>query len=61
MGRAGSGVNGGAASAAAAAAAVASHLPPRTTSITTAFHVRPRSGWINDPNGPLLFRGTYHL
>lgn len=21
----------------------------------------PSSGWINDPNGPLLFRGTYHM
>ncbi|TDC27976.1 glycoside hydrolase family 32 protein [Streptomyces sp. 8K308] len=24
-------------------------------------HVRPRSGWINDPNGPFRWRGRYHL
>eukprot|EP00879_Flechtneria_rotunda_P016451 GHRR01017215.1.p1 GENE.GHRR01017215.1~~GHRR01017215.1.p1 ORF type:complete len:148 (+),score=18.62 GHRR01017215.1:40-483(+) len=26
-----------------------------------AYHLAPKSGWINDPNGPLVFNGTYHL
>ena len=26
-----------------------------------AFHVMPRQGWINDPNGPLYFGGEYHM
>jgi hypothetical protein len=25
------------------------------------FHIMPEDGWINDPNGPLLFGDTYHL
>uniref|UniRef100_A0A7S3QUF1 beta-fructofuranosidase n=1 Tax=Dunaliella tertiolecta TaxID=3047 RepID=A0A7S3QUF1_DUNTE len=25
------------------------------------YHVAPESGWINDPNGPLYFNGTYHI
>ncbi|GBF95699.1 arabinanase levansucrase invertase [Raphidocelis subcapitata] len=25
------------------------------------YHMRPPSGWINDPNGPLLYKGAYHL
>lgn len=25
------------------------------------FHVSSRRGWINDPNGPLMYRGKYHL
>ena len=25
------------------------------------FHVRPPHGWLNDPNGPFLWRGRYHL
>jgi beta-fructofuranosidase len=24
-------------------------------------HVRPQQGWVNDPNGPFLHRGRYHL
>jgi len=24
-------------------------------------HVRPPSGWVNDPNGPIHWRGRYHL
>ncbi|HVX46176.1 MAG TPA: glycoside hydrolase family 32 protein [Mycobacteriales bacterium] len=30
------------------------HLMPR-------FHVRPRTGYVNDPNGPIRFGGRYHL
>lgn len=26
-----------------------------------AFHARPAKNWINDPNGPLYFKGRYHL
>jgi len=25
------------------------------------FHVMPLSGWMNDPNGPIYYRGYYHL
>jgi beta-fructofuranosidase len=25
------------------------------------FHPRPQSNWINDPNGPLYWRGNYHI
>lgn len=25
------------------------------------FHVMPAAGWINDPNGPIFYRGRYHL
>lgn len=39
--------------AAAAVAAAASDRP--------GFHVAPPSGWVNDPNGPLLYNGIYHL
>eukprot|EP00775_Hariotina_reticulata_P011368 gene11368-11517_t len=39
---------------AAAAAAVASVDRP-------IYHIAPRTGWVNDPNGPLLWNGRYHL
>ncbi len=26
-----------------------------------AYHVMPRHGWINDPNGPVHYDGRYHL
>ncbi|GMH42910.1 hypothetical protein BSKO_10832 [Bryopsis sp. KO-2023] len=25
------------------------------------FHVMPRTGWMNDPNGPIFFNGQYHM
>lgn len=25
------------------------------------FHVMPRGGWMNDPNGPIYYKGRYHL
>lgn len=25
------------------------------------FHVMPRHGWINDPNGPVFYHGKYHV
>ncbi|XP_075505761.1 acid beta-fructofuranosidase 2, vacuolar-like [Primulina tabacum] len=27
----------------------------------TAFHFQPIKNWMNDPNGPLLYKGWYHL
>lgn len=33
---------------------MSAHLMPR-------FHVRPRTGYVNDPNGPIRFGGRYHL
>ncbi|KAG2494571.1 hypothetical protein HYH03_007337 [Edaphochlamys debaryana] len=25
------------------------------------FHVAPEKGWVNDPNGPLFYKGYYHM
>lgn len=25
------------------------------------YHYRPPKNWINDPNGPILYKGIYHL
>ena len=25
------------------------------------FHVMPRDGWLNDPNGPIFYKGRYHM
>lgn len=25
------------------------------------FHLMPPSGWLNDPNGVVQFRGVYHV
>ncbi|XAR49933.1 Beta-fructofuranosidase [Bertholletia excelsa] len=27
----------------------------------TAFHFQPPKNWMNDPNGPMLYKGIYHL
>lgn len=27
----------------------------------TAFHFQPKKNWMNDPNGPLFYKGWYHL
>ncbi|XP_031261189.1 acid beta-fructofuranosidase-like [Pistacia vera] len=27
----------------------------------TAFHFQPEKNWMNDPNGPVLYKGWYHL
>ncbi|XP_004297549.1 PREDICTED: beta-fructofuranosidase, insoluble isoenzyme CWINV1-like [Fragaria vesca subsp. vesca] len=27
----------------------------------TGYHFQPRKNWINDPNGPLIYKGIYHL
>ena len=38
-------------------------LAPRAAAdpLRPAFHVTARGGWINDPNGPIQFRGRYHV
>ena len=25
------------------------------------YHVMPRTGWLNDPNGPIFYKGRYHM
>lgn len=32
-----------------------------TRTCTPVCLARARSGWINDPNAPLLHKGTYHV
>ncbi|KAJ8755810.1 hypothetical protein K2173_024355 [Erythroxylum novogranatense] len=27
----------------------------------TAYHFQPRKNWMNDPNGPMIYKGIYHL
>lgn len=27
----------------------------------TKFHFQPKKNWMNDPNGPLFYKGWYHL
>lgn len=38
---------------------------PRTENMLewqrTAFHFQPKKNWMNDPNGPMLYNGLYHL
>lgn len=37
----------------------AAHLDERENLPT--HHIRPATGWMNDPNGPVLWRGRYHI
>ena len=25
------------------------------------YHIQPPTGWMNDPNGPIYYRGRYHM
>ena len=25
------------------------------------YHVQPPAGWMNDPNGPIYYKGRYHM
>lgn len=25
------------------------------------FHIQPPAGWMNDPNGPIFYKGRYHM
>jgi beta-fructofuranosidase len=33
----------------------------RSDSMRPQFHLLPASNWMNDPNGPIFFRGRYHM
>ncbi|XP_021716461.1 fructan 6-exohydrolase-like [Chenopodium quinoa] len=39
----------------------AAQSPPSGDPYRTAYHFQPRKNWINDPNGPMLYKGIYHL
>ncbi|KMT04891.1 hypothetical protein BVRB_7g170580 [Beta vulgaris subsp. vulgaris] len=39
----------------------AARSPPTNQPYRTAYHFQPRKNWINDPNGPMLYKGVYHL
>ncbi|CAI0419526.1 unnamed protein product [Linum tenue] len=34
---------------------------PKNQPYRTAFHFQPPRNWINDPNGPMVYKGIYHL
>lgn len=34
---------------------------PETQPYRTSYHFRPPKNWLNDPNGPMLYKGFYHL
>ena len=34
---------------------------PKMNKFRPDFHITPKTGWINDPNGFLFFKGQYHL
>ena len=36
-------------------------LPPSADYYYTRFHAQPLKNWLNDPNGPMWFKGVYHL
>jgi sucrose-6-phosphate hydrolase SacC (GH32 family) len=25
------------------------------------YHIQPPQGWMNDPNGPVFYKGRYHM
>ena len=39
----------------------ADDLPAQLGDDRPRFHVAPRDGWLNDPNGLIFYRGRYHL
>ncbi|KAI7843004.1 hypothetical protein COHA_003337 [Chlorella ohadii] len=39
----------------------AAELPAEPAIDRPCFHVAPRNGWLNDPNGLIFYRGRYHL
>jgi len=39
----------------------AAELPAEPAIDRPCFHVAPRDGWLNDPNGIIFYRGRYHL
>ena len=34
---------------------------PLTPDYRPGYHLAPRTGWMNDPNGVVYFRGEYHV
>ena len=34
---------------------------PNIDSRKPIFHIMPHSGWGSDPNGPIFWKGKYHL
>lgn len=43
------------------AASVPQRHDPNIDSRKPIFHVMPKSGWGSDPNGPIFYKGRYHL
>ncbi|XP_059457939.1 beta-fructofuranosidase, insoluble isoenzyme CWINV1-like [Corylus avellana] len=39
----------------------ASSSPPAFQPYRTSYHFQPPKNWINDPNGPMIYKGVYHL
>ncbi|XP_010534898.1 PREDICTED: beta-fructofuranosidase, insoluble isoenzyme CWINV1-like [Tarenaya hassleriana] len=35
--------------------------PPPNQPYRTGYHFQPPKNWMNDPNGPMLYKGIYHL
>ncbi|XP_030972399.1 fructan 6-exohydrolase-like [Quercus lobata] len=40
---------------------VSSTTPPEYQPYRTSYHFQPPKNWINDPNGPMVYKGIYHL
>nr|XP_023882795.1 beta-fructofuranosidase, insoluble isoenzyme CWINV1-like [Quercus suber]POE72610.1 beta-fructofuranosidase, insoluble isoenzyme cwinv1 [Quercus suber] len=38
-----------------------SSTTPKYQPYRTSYHFQPPKNWINDPNGPMVYRGIYHL
>ena len=42
-------------------AQTAAPVPPGTPQYRPAYHFTPAAHWMNDPNGMVYYKGTYHL